>query len=142
MARLPAFRSIYAVETDARSVDGDRVPVHHIGPAHDVAGKGWCGEQEQGGEEVFHAPVVADRASEGTWILTAKVIKFDPVVVGEGFRFDPDDILEGAKGQGFSTLAILAETEDGEIWISGSANAGETLILMERAKRQIVFGGE
>ena len=31
---------------------------------------------------------------------------------------------------------------DGEIWISGSANAGETLILMERAKRQIVFGGE
>lgn len=75
-------------------------------------------------------------------VMTAKVLKFDPVVVGEGFRFDPDQILEEAKGQGFTILAVLAETEDGEIWISGSANAGETLILMECAKRQIVFGCE
>lgn len=142
MARLPAFRSIHAVEADALAMYLDCVAVHDRCAAHDVIRHRRRGEQEQGGEEVFHAPVVADRASEGTWILTAKVIKFDPVVVGEGFRFDPDDILEGAKGQGFSTLAILAETEDGEIWISGSANAGETLILMERAKRQIVFGGE
>ena len=73
--------------------------------------------------------------------MTAKVLKFDPVVVGEAFA-STDAILEEAKGQGFTILAVLAETEDGEIWISGSANAGETLILMERAKRQIVFGGE
>lgn len=70
----------------------------------------------------------------------SNVVKFDPVLVGEGYRFDPDELLEAAKGQEFTTLAILGETADGSIWVSGNANAGETLVLMERAKRQVVFG--
>jgi hypothetical protein len=68
------------------------------------------------------------------------VLKFDPVLVGEGFRFDADELLEAAKGKKFKTVAILAEQEDGEIWVSCSANAGETLVLMELAKKLIVFG--
>lgn len=72
----------------------------------------------------------------------SEVVKFQPVEVGEGFRFDPDAILEAAKGQGFTTVAVLGQLEDGSFWVSGSANAGETLILMERAKRQICFGDE
>lgn len=72
----------------------------------------------------------------------SNVVKLEPVEVGEGYRFDPDEILEAAKGQGFATLAILGQFEDGTFWVSGSANAGETLILMERAKHQIVFGEE
>jgi hypothetical protein len=72
----------------------------------------------------------------------AKVVKFEPVVVGEGFRFDADEILDAAKGQEFTILAILGELEDGTIWVSGTANAGETMVLMERAKRQIVFGDD
>ncbi len=59
--------------------------------------------------------------------------------VGAGYREDPDTMLEAAKGQGFRTLAIIGELEDDTIWISGSANAGETLILMERAKHDLVF---
>lgn len=58
------------------------------------------------------------------------VIKLELIEVGEGFRFEADAILEAAKGQ----------LEDGTIWISGNANAGETLVLMERAKRICVFG--
>ncbi len=69
----------------------------------------------------------------------ANIIPFEPVVVGDGYRFDPDQILEDAKGMNFTTLAIIGETEDG-IYISGNANGGETLVLMERAKRKIVFG--
>jgi len=72
----------------------------------------------------------------------SNVVKLEPVEVGENFRFDPDEILEAAKGQGFQTVAILGQLEDGTIWVSGSANAGEVLVLMERAKRQIVFGEE
>ncbi len=72
----------------------------------------------------------------------ANIIPFEPVVVGDGYRFDPDQILEDAKGQSFTTLAIIGETEDGEMWVSGNANGGETLVLMERAKRKIVFGEE
>lgn len=70
----------------------------------------------------------------------AEAIHLHPVEVGEGYRFDADDILEAAKGQAFVTLAVLGETADGEIWISGNANAGETLVLIEKAKRVVVFG--
>lgn len=70
----------------------------------------------------------------------AEVIKFQPYVVGDGYRFDPDEMLEAAKGQGFTTLAIIGETADGEFWVSGNANAGETMVLMERARHRIVFG--
>lgn len=68
----------------------------------------------------------------------AEVVPFKPTEVGESYRFDPNEILEAAKDQGFTTLAIIGQLEDGSIWISGSANAGETLILMEKAKRQVV----
>lgn len=68
------------------------------------------------------------------------VIKFEPVVVGDGYRFDPDELLEAAKGKGFGRLAIIGDLPDGSIWVSGNANVGETLILMEFAKRHIVFG--
>lgn len=74
--------------------------------------------------------------------MADNVLRFDPVIVGEGHRFDPDEILEAAKGKGFITLAILAEQEDGTLYVAGNANAGETLVLMEKAKRQIVFGDD
>jgi hypothetical protein len=68
-----------------------------------------------------------------------EVHKFEPEVVGDGFRFDCDELLEAAKGQGFDRLVIIADYQEGsDIWISGSANAGESMILMERAKRHIV----
>lgn len=72
----------------------------------------------------------------------ADVLKFEPVVVGEGFRFDPDEVLEAAKGKGFTTLVVLGQLEDGSSWISSSANAGEAIILMERAKHDLIFGDD
>jgi len=68
------------------------------------------------------------------------VTKLELVEVGEGFRFDPDELLEAAKGQNLSRLAILAENPDGTMWVSGTANAGETVILIELAKHQIIHG--
>lgn len=72
----------------------------------------------------------------------SNILKFEPVEVGEGYRFDADDLLDGAKGQGLVTMAIIGQLEDRSIWVSGNANAGETLVLIERAKHQIVFGEE
>ena len=69
-----------------------------------------------------------------------KVVGFQPRTVGSGYRFDPDQILEEAKGQGFTNILVIGEQEDGELWVSSAANAGEALVLMERAKHQIVFG--
>lgn len=67
------------------------------------------------------------------------IVKFQPVEVGKDFRFDPDVILEAAKGKGFINLIIIGEhPEGGRLWVSGLANAGESLILMELAKLQII----
>ena len=70
----------------------------------------------------------------------SNVVEFHPQVVGEGYRFEPDDILEGAKGQDFTNILVVGEYDDGTLWVSSAANAGEALVLMERAKRKIVFG--
>lgn len=70
------------------------------------------------------------------------VKKLELVVVGENFRFDPDALLEAAKGQDFTNLVILGRMPDGEVWVSGMANVGDALVLMEHAKRIIVFGDE
>lgn len=68
----------------------------------------------------------------------SNVTKLELRAVGEAFRFDPDELLEAAKGAGFTTLAILGQLKDGEIWISGSENAGETLMLIEKAKLKLI----
>lgn len=70
--------------------------------------------------------------------MAAEIVKLQPVEVGEGYRFDPDEIVNGALGKPFRKIAIIGELDDGEIWVSGNANAGETLVLMELAKRVIV----
>jgi hypothetical protein len=72
----------------------------------------------------------------------ADIHKFEPREVGSNYRFDPEAVLEAAKGQGLVELVILGTLDDGSHWTSSTANAGETLILMERAKRLIVFGGD
>lgn len=68
------------------------------------------------------------------------VVAFTPVVVGEGYRFDADEILDAAKGYEFERVVILGRLENGELYVAGSANAGESLILIEQAKHHIVFG--
>jgi hypothetical protein len=60
--------------------------------------------------------------------------------VGDNYRFEPDKILEAAKGQDFVNVLIIGQHEDGELWVSSAANAGTALILMEKAKQRIVFG--
>ena len=69
-----------------------------------------------------------------------EVVKLKLVEVGESFRFNPDELLEDAKGQEYATVVIIGQDEDGEVRISGTANAGETLILMELAKLKLVRG--
>jgi hypothetical protein len=67
----------------------------------------------------------------------SNVVKLEPVDIGEGYRFDADEMLEANKGAGWTILAIVGEI-DGEIVIAGSANAGETMILLEKAKLKII----
>lgn len=70
--------------------------------------------------------------------MTATVHKLELVEMGEGHRFDQNELLDAAKETKLTSLAILGQKEDGSIFISGTANAGETLILIELAKHRIV----
>lgn len=70
----------------------------------------------------------------------AEIVKLELVEVGENFRFEPDYILDAAKGQKFTTLAVLAQNEDGTLWVSSTANLGETVILIEKSKHQLLHG--
>ena len=70
--------------------------------------------------------------------MSNNISKLKLVTVGESFRFNPDDLLEKAKSQGFSVMAILGQFPNGEMWVSGTANAGETIILIELAKHHIL----
>lgn len=74
--------------------------------------------------------------------MSDNVVELKLVQVGEDVRLDADKILEAAKGQGFHRLAILGDLEDGSTYVAGTANAGETLILIERAKHVICFGND
>lgn len=69
----------------------------------------------------------------------AEIVPLRLVRVGSGFRFEADKLLEAAKGAGFTNLVIIGELPDtDELSVRGMANAGEALILMERAKLQII----
>lgn len=68
------------------------------------------------------------------------VVKFHPVEVGAGFKIDTDEMLEATKGTKFGRLVILGDLEDGDLYVAGSANAGETLILLHQAINRIVTG--
>lgn len=67
-------------------------------------------------------------------------MKLELVEVGEDYRFEPDVLLEAAKGQGFTNLVIIGEMpdDDATLWVSSMANAGQALILMERAKLKVI----
>lgn len=69
------------------------------------------------------------------------VHKLELVTVGEDFRFDPNAILDAAKGQGLLNVVIVGELPDGDLWVSSASGAGVAMILMERAKLQIIQGG-
>lgn len=68
----------------------------------------------------------------------AEVVPLRVVEVGEGYRFEADKILAAAMGQGLTNVVIVGERPDGELWLSAAANAGVSLILIERAKARIV----
>lgn len=61
-----------------------------------------------------------------------------PAVVGEGYRFDADEVLEAAKGHEFSALMVIGELEGGSFYIAGNCNAGEGVILMRRVEMKLI----
>lgn len=68
------------------------------------------------------------------------ILKFTPVEMSSDMRLDSADILETAKSYDFERMAVIGRTTDGELYVAGTANAGETMILLEWVKNFIAFG--
>lgn len=66
--------------------------------------------------------------------MSDNVTHLRAIEAGEGFKADPDAILEGAKGQGMTDVAICGYLPDGSLWVSSSCGDGATFLLIERAK--------
>lgn len=69
----------------------------------------------------------------------AEVVRLKPVTLGAASRIDPNEVLDGAKEEGFKTVIVIGEMEDGALGIASNANIGVTLILLERAKYTMLF---
>ena len=75
--------------------------------------------------------------------MTAEIVSLVVNEAGENWRVPDDQVLEAAKGNSFHRLLVVGEYEDSDdLYIAGSCNSGESLILLERVKHYIVFGGE
>lgn len=72
--------------------------------------------------------------------MTADVIRLVPDLAGDAFRIEGDAVLEAAKGREWHRMCVIGQDEDGELYLAGTANAGETMILLERARHFIAFG--
>lgn len=70
----------------------------------------------------------------------AEIFKLNTELVGNNYKFDPDEILESAKGKEMVSVIIIGELPDGKLWVSSSDGPGDTLLLMEHARRRVVFG--
>lgn len=76
--------------------------------------------------------------------MTAEVVRLVPNEVGDDYRFDGDEILKDAMGRNWHRLVVLGQIEgeeDEDIYIAGNANAGESMILLEIAKLQLLGRG-
>lgn len=72
----------------------------------------------------------------------SNVVKLELVEIGADFRFAASDLLEAAKASTFERMAIIGRLENGEMYVAGTANAGETLVLLEQVKHLLVFGDD
>lgn len=67
----------------------------------------------------------------------AEVVPFTTAEVGPGYKIDADEMLENNKGK-FVALALVGQTEDGEIIVAGTDGAGDTVLLLDWAKSYLV----
>ncbi len=70
----------------------------------------------------------------------AEVVKLKLVEIGEGHRLEADTLLDAAKAVAFERMVIIGRLDDGDLYVAGTANAGESLILLKQAEHFVVFG--
>ena len=68
------------------------------------------------------------------------VVKLVVHEVGDHYRVEAKTVLGRALDYEFERMVVLGRLENGDLYVAGTANAGESLILIEQARHLIVFG--
>jgi hypothetical protein len=68
------------------------------------------------------------------------VVKLEVHEAGEHYRIEAAAVLNAAREQAFERMVVIGRTESGDLYIAGTANAGESMILIEQAKHFLTFG--
>ena len=69
--------------------------------------------------------------------MTDNVLRLVPETVGADYKFEPDTILEEAKGQ-LTEVVVIGMDKDGDIYISASHNSGSANMLLDCGKAEII----
>lgn len=70
--------------------------------------------------------------------MADNVVALKLVEIGEGVVLDGRQVLQAAIDAGLRRVVVIGEMADGEEWVSSNVNAGESLIMIERARNFIV----
>ena len=70
--------------------------------------------------------------------MADNVVALKLVEIGEGVVLDGRQVMQAAIDAGLRRVVVIGEMADGEEWVSSNVNAGESLIMIERARNFIV----
>lgn len=74
--------------------------------------------------------------------MSEKVVKLEPVTVGDDYFIRPDQILDEAKGMIPTDLVVIGMDENGEMYIAGSKHRARSVFMIEQAKLLLLQGNE
>lgn len=74
--------------------------------------------------------------------MSAEVVTLHNELIGSGRRVEPNRVLAGARSAGLKEVFVCGFDADGDIYIAGSEGPGDTLWLIEIAKRHLLAGGQ
>jgi len=71
-------------------------------------------------------------------LMTAEII---PLGIKTTAEHQPDDILERAKGEGFSAVLVIGLKDREPLWVSGSTSDMERVVFMLDWAKRVVMDG-
>jgi hypothetical protein len=70
----------------------------------------------------------------------SNVVNLELIEAGEHYRVEAEKVLVAAGAVDFERMVVIGRTSDGGLYVAGTANAGESMILIEQARHYLAFG--
>lgn len=71
----------------------------------------------------------------------SNVVSFNPGIVGDGAKIDPETVLDAAKGK-LSAVVVIGIEHNGHLYCASSDGRPEVIALCERVKARLIADWE